>query len=93
MNTPTFDSLTEQYGDYKDVDGTEYCLTQYPYPDTIRGGVVGYVAHGYDRAGNPMHLAWEITNSETEDESEACDWDVFDAQPGGNYAPWSPDYF
>jgi hypothetical protein len=76
--TQTFDSLTEQYGEYKDVDGTEYCLTQYPYLDGTNDNP-HYTADGYDFAGNPVRLTWEITNSETEDESEACDWDVFDA--------------
>jgi hypothetical protein len=91
MSNVTFENLTKQYGEYKDTDGTEYCLKQYPYLDGTNEAPI-YTANGYDRAGNPMRLTWEITNSETEDESEACDWDVFDARPyGGDYAPWSPD--
>ena len=91
MSTVTFESLTKQYGEYKDTDGTEYCLTQQPYIDGTNEAP-HYSANGFDRAGNPVRLIWEITNRETEDESEACDWDVFDAQSyGGDYAPWSPD--
>lgn len=85
----TFDSLVAQYGLYTDVDGTEYCLEQNPYLDNIRPGVAGYVAEGYDRVGNHLRLIWEITNNETEDESEACDWDDFEAYDrGGDTAPW-----
>ena len=32
MSNVTFENLTKQYGEYKDTDGTEYCLKQYPCP-------------------------------------------------------------
>lgn len=84
--TQTFESLTEQYGTYT-KDGADYAITQNPY---VNSGTA-YVAHGYDRAGNDVRLTWEITNTETEDESEACDWAAFEVEPqSGNLAPWHP---
>lgn len=95
----TFDSLLAQYGAYS-KDGVDYAITQNPYPDYVAGSSNGYLAsgetyyfaQGYDRQGNPFRLIWEITNKETEDESEACDWGVFEAEPSvADSAPWHPD--
>ena len=33
-----------------------------------------YKAHAIDVAGNQYMIVWEVINSETTDESEACDW-------------------
>jgi hypothetical protein len=97
MSNVTFESLTKQYGQYTAADGTEYCISQNPYPDYVAGNSTPYVvqgetyyfAPGYDRAGNLVRLIWEITNNETEEESEAYDWDSFVAEDrGGDPAPW-----
>jgi len=92
----TFDGLVAEYGKYT-KDGVEYAIQQNPYFDYVAGSSTAYVVHGetyyfasgYDREGNSVRLIWEITNKETEDESDACDWDVFEAQPNyGDPAPW-----
>jgi hypothetical protein len=97
----TFEQLTNLYGTYA-KDGVNYVITQNPYPDVVAGSSTAYVvsgeayyfASGFDRDGNPVRLIWEITNKETEDESEACDWEEFEAEPrpGNDVAPWHPDY-
>ena len=95
----TFDGLVAEYGNYT-KDGVKYAIHQNPYPDYVAGnsmahvvsGETYYFASGYDREGNSVRLIWEITNKETEDESDACDWDVFEVQPNyGDPAPWRPD--
>lgn len=92
----TFDRLVAAYGEYT-KDGIEYAIQQNPYADTVAGlsnsyvvnGETYYFARGYDREGNPVRLIWEITNRDTEDESEACDWDVFEVEPiAAPPAPW-----
>jgi hypothetical protein len=97
MSNVTFDTLTAKYGSYT-KDGIDYAITQNPYLDYVAGSSTAYVvngetyyfAQGYDREGNHVRLIWEITNTETEDESEACDWDEFTVEPrGGDFAPWS----
>ena len=99
-SSATFDSLVKAYGLYTAADGTEYCISQNPYPDYVAGNSTDYVtngetyyfASGYDREGNSVRLIWEITKKETEDECEACDWDVFEVQPNyGDPAPWHTD--
>lgn len=99
MSNVTFDTLTAKYGTYT-KDGVDYAITQNPYPDYVAGSSTAYVvngetyyfAQGYDREGNQVRLIWEITNTETEDESEACDWDEFTVEPrGGDFAPWHPE--
>jgi hypothetical protein len=95
----TFESLTAEYGTYT-KDGVDYAITQNPYADYVAGSSTAYVvngetyyfAQGYDRQGNPFRLIWEITNKDAEDESDACDWDVFEAEPSAaDSAPWHPD--
>jgi hypothetical protein len=82
----TFDSLVSQYGVYGKNGYVAGASTDY-----VISGETYYFAAGYDRAGNSVRLIWEITDNETEDESEACDWDVFDVQPNyGDPAPWHP---
>ncbi len=99
MDDITFRSLAQEYGKYT-KDGEDYVLTQNPFIDYVAGHSNGYVvqgndyyfAHGYDREGNAVRLIWDITNPETEDESEACDWDEFEVEPtGGDPAPWFSD--
>ena len=97
----TFESLTAIYGEYT-KDGASYVITQNPYVDYVAGSSTAYVvngetyyfASGFDREGNAVRLIWEITNQETEDESDACDWDDFTVQPlpGADCAPWHADY-
>lgn len=101
MSNATFDTLTAEFGNYT-KDGVDYAITQNPYQSYCAGSstaymVAGenyYVASGYDRAGNGVRLIWEITNPETEDESDACDWEDFtvEPQPFADCAPWHPDY-
>jgi hypothetical protein len=99
MDNVTFDGLVKQYGTYT-KDGVDYAITQNPYISYCAGystpymvnGETYYVAHGYDRDGNDVRLIWEITNPNTEDESDACDWDEFVVEPqSGDLAPWHPD--
>jgi hypothetical protein len=99
MKELTFDALRKEFGEYNN-GGEEYAIAQYPYIDTVAGssneyvtqGESYYFALGYDREGNAYRLIWEITNPDTEDESEACDWDEFEAQPiSADLAPWHPD--
>ncbi len=44
----------------------------------LAGGLWGavYVGRGYDEEGNEYRLVWEIANPETDDESNACNWDA-----------------
>jgi hypothetical protein len=95
----TFDGLIAEHGEYI-KDGVSFAIEQSPYLEYIAGSSTAYVvqgetyytAIGYDRAGNPFRLWWEITNHGTEDESEACNWDTFEAQPiSADPACWSKD--
>ena len=96
---PTFDSLAAKYGTYT-KDGVDYTLEQDAYPDTNAGsGVIGgiimpgenyYTAAGFDRAGNSVNLVWAITNADTDDAGDACNWDEFEIAPSfGDPAPWT----
>jgi hypothetical protein len=69
---------TQDYGTVE-YNGKTLTITQQPYIDT-------YFADGDQRAmyfataedgENEYEIRWEIINEETEDESEACDWDIF----------------
>lgn len=51
-------------------------LTQQPYLHND-----WYQAVGIDADENEYMVTWEITNSETEDESDACDWTVYEVRP------------
>lgn len=34
-----------------------------------------YIAHAIDDEGNEYMVLWDVVNSDTEDESESCDWE------------------
>jgi hypothetical protein len=69
-----------EYGTIKTSDGILIDLVQLAYLQ--QGGTptqTWYEAAGEDRAtGDDYKIYWEITQSDTEDESEACDWDEFE---------------
>lgn len=54
------------------VDGVEYRTTQDPY---INDEGDAYKAHALDAEGNEYLITWVAVNTETEDESDTCDWD------------------
>jgi hypothetical protein len=66
----SFDELNATNSTIIEVDGKELRTTQDPY---INGDV--YMAAAVDSANNEHRITWEITNPDTTDESEACDWD------------------
>ncbi len=76
-NTQIFDTLIAENGLYT-KDGIDYAITQVPYIMRYIASASTYVAAGIDRAGNEVLLTWDIVNAATEDESEACDWTVFE---------------
>lgn len=55
-----------------EVEGVEYRTTQDPY---VSDEGDTYQAHALDAEGNEYLITWEVANGETEDESDACDWD------------------
>lgn len=64
-------------------EGIHYILTQQAYIDTYGNGITVYSATAIRADSTPdengdvklYNIKWEITNHETEDESEACNWD------------------
>ena len=70
------------YGNVEHGD-TMLTLTQEAYPQggsfPVPGGATyngdWYEAHAVDADGNNHRVIWTEVNHETEDESEACDWD------------------
>jgi len=73
-------TLIDQNGIYQ-LGDTKLYLTQYPYIN--QGGTptqVFYQAHAIDDDGNSYMIFWDIINEDTEDESEACDWEDYTVQ-------------
>lgn len=69
----TFETLAAEYGVYS-KDGMDYVIVQLPYISSMDT----YSAYGQDRDGNNVKLTWDISNLDTTDESDACNWTVFD---------------
>jgi hypothetical protein len=57
-------------------DGKTLTLQQQPYCD-LHDGVPTYMASCVDEDGNDYKAYWEITDDETENEDECCDWDDY----------------
>jgi len=80
----TFSELIKEYGEVE-YNGKQIALTQYPWIDNegINGCVV-YRAYAIDDDGNQYQVVWElkedllITDEFPEDESECCNWDVYE---------------
>ena len=66
----------DQYGEVE-FKGLKLVLKQHPYIDQDSYGAVVYRARATNAAGDHYELEWDITDPNSEDESEACDWDVF----------------
>lgn len=67
--------LEKEYGPtYKTSDGTEVWLTQQAYLDGNLNEEAHYTSYGVDLSGNQYQITWEIINTETDDDSDACDW-------------------
>ena len=81
MNT-TKQSNMSDHGTVKHGDKT-LVLTQDAYPTSgsfpVPGGATytgdWYEAHAVDAGGTAYRVIWTDVDYETEDESEACDWD------------------
>jgi hypothetical protein len=69
-NMTKFSSLNVTNSTIIERDGKELRTTQDPYID--RGM---YKAIAVDEDDKEYEVKWEITNHETTDESETCDWD------------------
>lgn len=67
-----FEELNRTNSTIIEVEGREYRTTQDPY---INDDGSQYQAHAVDVDNNEYIIVWEVTNAETEDESEACNWD------------------
>lgn len=65
---------TTDYGTVQTEKGTHVTLTQQAYPDGD-GSSSWYEALGRDEMGNLYRVRWAIINAESDDQSEACDWE------------------
>jgi len=80
----TFSELIKEYGEVE-YNGKQIALTQYPWIDNegINGYVV-YRSYAIDAEGIQYQVIWElkedllITDEFPEDESECCNWDVYE---------------
>ena len=67
-----------QHGTIATDEGKLIDLVQNAYMQQ-GGSSCWYEAAGEDReTGEDYKVRWAITNADTEDESEACDWDEFE---------------
>lgn len=87
-NSSYYDECKKQHGSVRDVDGTEYALTQDAYisddGNTYEASVVsmdmlneaGTTPDDYNPSIDPAATAyWEIICDDCDDQSNACDWD------------------
>lgn len=70
--------MIKQYGNV-DYNGTNLTLQQEPYLSGTNEAP-HYEACACDDAGNDYSVTWRIKDGweEMEDQSECCDWDLFD---------------
>ena len=80
----TFSELIKEYGEVE-YNGKQIALTQYPWIDNDgTSGHVVYRSYAIDAEGNQYQVVWElkegllITDEFPEDESECCNWDVYE---------------
>lgn len=67
-----FEDLNVTNSTIVEWEGKELRTTQDPY---VSGDGETYTAHALDAANNEYRITWAVIDSETTDESEACDWD------------------
>jgi hypothetical protein len=68
-----FNELNSSNSTIVTVNGTELRTTQNPY---VSDDGEFYNAHAVDQDNNEYQLTWVVTNHDTDDESETCDWDL-----------------
>lgn len=68
----TFNELNATNSTIIEFEGKELRTTQDPH---ISDDGETYKAHAVDVENNEYIITWEVTNAETTDESESCDWD------------------
>lgn len=67
-----YTDLNEKNSTIIEWNGKELRTIQDPH---ITDDGAQYVANALDAEGNEYIITWEVTNYETTDESESCDWD------------------
>ncbi|OPA76726.1 hypothetical protein BVG16_16275 [Paenibacillus selenitireducens] len=67
-----FEDLNARNSTILTIEGEEYRTTQDPH---ISDDGETYQAHALNTDNEEFLITWDITNNETTDESEACDWD------------------
>jgi hypothetical protein len=76
--TYDLDQLEKAHGMVKAANGAIVYLTQDAYldanPHNLSEAI--YSARGIDSFLNEYRIAWEIIDTDTDDESNACDWDA-----------------
>lgn len=73
------EKLEKAQGTYEHNSKTLW-LIQDPYPSDLCGHEDEYTAVAIDSEGETYRVTWKIVNSECEDASESCDWDVYNVE-------------
>ena len=66
--------MTKSNNNTVTINSKTYTLTQDAYIDSD-GSRDYYTAHAVDADNNEYYIIWDIVDAESDDESNACDWE------------------